>query len=251
MSRLPAEEPDLGGTQLTLLVLEPIAYWVQKLKEEKEVDEWILQKKEQISRQEARKEFSIQGGLLIFRDRYCMGPNSKLITEILKELHDSKIEGYSSYFRTLYRIRQRFYWVGMRKQIKKFVVECLTCQQIKIPADKPLGLLLPLNIPMAIWEEVSVDFITGLSPVQGHSVIIVVVDRLSKYCHLGSLPETYSTKAVANYFTENIVRLHGIPMKLVSDRDRVFLSKFWQELLRQSGTSVNMSSAYHLLNSRM
>lgn len=51
---------------------------------------------------------------------------------------------------------------------------------------------------------------------------------------------------VATFFAENIIHLHGIPKKLVSDRDKVFLSKFWQELLRQSGTTIHMSSAYHL-----
>lgn len=74
---------------------------------------------------------------------------------------------------------------------------------------------------------------------------MVVVDRFSKYCHLGSLPEAYSAKSVATFFTTDIVRLHDIPKKKVSDRDKVFLSRFWQELLKQSGTSIHMSSEYH------
>lgn len=102
-----------------------------------------------------------------------------------------------------------------------------------------------MEIPTAVWEDISLNFITRLPSVRGHSVILVVVDRLSKYCHLGSLPETYSAVLVARYFTEHIVRLHGIPKKLVSDRDRVFLSKFWQELFHLSGTTLSMSSAYH------
>lgn len=79
----------------------------------------------------------------------------------------------------------------------------------------------------------------------GYSIIIVVVDRLSKYCHLGSISAGYSTSAVADFFVQNIVRLHGLSKTMVSDRDKVFLSKFWQELFTKSGTKLSMSIAYH------
>lgn len=181
----------------------------------------------------------------MYKNRLCVGPTSDFKGEILEKLHETRQGGHSGYFRTSYRIRQQFYWAGMTQQIKKFVAECRTCQQIKVPLEKPLGLLHSLNVPTAIWEEISVDFITGLPPVRGHSGSIVVVDRFSKYCHLGSLPKAYSAKTVTIFFMENILRLHGIPKKLVSHRDKVFLSKFWQELLQQSGTAIHMSSACH------
>lgn len=92
----------------------------------------------------------------------------------------------------------------MIRQIKRFVAECLICQQVKVPLAKPLGLLHPLRIPAAIWEEVSIDFITDLPTNRGHSVIVVAVDQLSKYCHLGSLPEAYTAVSVANFFVENM-----------------------------------------------
>lgn len=118
-------------------------------------------------------------------------------------------------------------------------------QQVKVPPEKLLGLLHPLNIPIVVWEEVSIDFIISLPIVQGYLVIVMVVDLLSKYCHLGSLPESYSAVSVEGFFVENIVRLHGIPKKLVSDRDKIFISQFWQELFHRSGTTIHMSSAYH------
>lgn len=71
-------------------------------------------------------------------------------------------------------------------------------------ALKPMGLLQPLPIPMATWEDLSMDFVTGLPAVRGHMVIIVVVDRLSKYCHLGSLSANYSAMLVADYFIKRI-----------------------------------------------
>lgn len=125
------------------------------------------------------------------------------------------------------------------------MASCAVCQQIKITPAKPLGLLHPLDIPTSIWKEISLDFITGLTPVKGHAVIIVVVDRLSKYCHLGSLSANYSASTVADYFVKQIVRLHGIPAKMVSYRDKIFLSKFWQDVFKKSGTQLCMSTTYY------
>lgn len=73
----------------------------------------------------------------------------------------------------------------------------------------------------------------------------MVVDRLSKYCHIGSLLATYSATTVVEFFIKQIVRLHGVPKTMVSDRDKVFLSRFWQELFSRSGTTLKMSTVYH------
>lgn len=89
------------------------------------------------------------------------------------------------------------------------------------------------------------DFITGLPTVDVKSVIIVVVDRFTKYCHLGALSASYSATSVADYFIHHIVKLHRIPKTITSDRDKVFLSKFWRELFTRRGTTLKMSSTYH------
>lgn len=80
-----------------------------------------------------------------------------------------------------------------------------------------MGLLQPLPIPVAIWEDVSMDFMMGLPPVKGLSVIIVVIDCLSKYCHLGGMPASYSASSVVDYFIKQVVQLHGIPKTMVSE----------------------------------
>lgn len=108
-----------------------------------------------------------------------------------------------------------------------------------------MGLLQPLPISVAVWEDPSMDFVTGLPPVKGHSMIVVVVDRLTKYTHLGSLSTDYSSTSVAEFFIKQIIRLHGIPKTIVSDRDKVFLSKFWKEIFAKSGTILKMSMAYN------
>ena len=89
------------------------------------------------------------------------------------------------------------------------------------------------------------DFITGLPISKGFSVIFVVVDRLSKYGHFAPLRSNYTAQQVAETFVHMVVRLHGFPRSIVSDRDRIFTSAFWQHLFKLQGTTLKMSSTYH------
>lgn len=89
------------------------------------------------------------------------------------------------------------------------------------------------------------DFMTGLSKVQGKDCIYVVVDRLTKYAHFFPIAATYTTSQVADLFFREVFRLHGLPKTIVSDRDNRFMSSFWQELFRVTGTELTPSTSYH------
>lgn len=89
------------------------------------------------------------------------------------------------------------------------------------------------------------DFIVGLPPSQGYTAIMVVVDRLSKYAHFGALKPGFDAPKVARLFIDTVVKLHGFPHKLLSDRDTIFLSDFWTELVSLSGTKLQFTTAYH------
>jgi transposase InsO family protein len=96
-----------------------------------------------------------------------------------------------------------------------------------------------------VWADIGIDFIEALSKVQGKTVILSIVDRFSKYCHFIPLAHPYTVESVAHAFFTDIVRLHGVPQSIVSDRDPVFTSAFWQELMRLTGMKLYMSSAFH------
>lgn len=115
----------------------------------------------------------------------------------------------------------------MHKDIRNFVSQCLTCQQAKTATTVPAGLLQPLPIPTQICEDVAMDFITGLPPSNRYTVVMVVIDRFSKYGHFAPLRADYSSQKVAETFMSVVVKLHGIPKSIVSDRDKVFTSEFW------------------------
>lgn len=130
--------------------------------------------------------------------------------------------------KTLARIFENFTWSGLRYDITQFITNCVDCQLTKYETKKMAGLLCPLSVPHRPWEDLSLDFIVGLSAYHGHTTILVVVDRFSKGVHLGMLPTAHTTLMVASLFLYIVVKLHGVPRSLLSDRDPLFISKFWQ-----------------------
>ena len=103
-------------------------------------------------------------------------------------------------------------------------------QQNKVETVKTPGVLQLLGIPYQCWEEVSMDFITGLPKSEGKNVIIVVINRLTKYAHFCALSHPFSTNTIPTSFMDTIHKLHGILKIIVSDRDPIFIGKFWTEL---------------------
>ena len=134
----------------------------------------------------------------------------------------------------------------MKKDLKQYIKECDVCQRVKHENYRPAGLLQPLPIPSKPWLAVSMDFIEGLPKSQLKSVILVVVDRLTKYVHFIALSHPYTASKVAFVYMQFVFKLHGMPASMVSDRDPIFTSHFWRELMKIQGVDLAMSPAYHL-----
>jgi len=133
----------------------------------------------------------------------------------------------------------------MCTDVCQFVLACLDCQATKYEAKKPAGLLYSLPAPSRPSKDLSMDFIVGLPLYHDNTTILVVVDRFSKGIHLGMLVTNYTASSVALLFMEIMGKNHGMPKSIVSDRDPLFVSRFWQELFRLSETKLRMSSSYH------
>ncbi|GJW24444.1 ty3-gypsy retrotransposon protein [Tanacetum coccineum] len=107
------------------------------------------------------------------------------------------------------------------------------------------GALQHLPIPNKVLPDVSMDFIDGLPSSHGKSVILVVVDRLTKYAYFIALSHPYTAVQVAQVFLDHVYKLHGMPATIDSDRDKVFLSLFWKSLFKSLKTKLHMSTTYH------
>ena len=189
--------------------------------------------------------FYFSGNKLFYQNRLVIPRDIALRKKIVSECHDSLTGGHGGYLKTLKRLTANFFWPQMKSDAKLYVQNCLICQQNKYQTLSPAGLLQPLPIPDRVWEDISLDFIVGLPKSGGFDTILVVVDRLSKYSHFIPISHPFTAKSVAVLFCKEIVRLHGMPRSILSDRDAIFLSHFWQELFRLSQTQLRMGTSYH------
>ncbi|GKE14134.1 retrotransposable element Tf2, partial [Tanacetum coccineum] len=154
--------------------------------------------------------------------------------------------GHSGVRVTTHSICALLYLKKIRKHVKQFIRECHVCQTNKHDLMAYPRLLQPLPIPDKVWSSISMDFIEGLPMSKGKSNVMVVVDRLSKYSHFILLSHPFTSIQVAQAFLDNIYKLHGLPKDIVSDLDKVFLSKLWHELFKLLDVSLHMSTAYDL-----
>ena len=124
--------------------------------------------------------------MLFFKDRYVLSSTSPLVALLLQEFHDTPSGGHAGIKRTLVRLAGNFFWPGMRESVTSYVAQYTICRQIKSSTDVPACLLQPFPIPAAVWDDATMDFVIALPLSRGMSVILVIVDRLSKYAHFGA-----------------------------------------------------------------
>ncbi|WVZ89869.1 hypothetical protein U9M48_036220 [Paspalum notatum var. saurae] len=189
--------------------------------------------------------FSLLNGIIRFKGRVWLGTNSLAHQHVMQALHSSGLGGHSGFHVTYHRIKGLFAWPKMNDDIRQFVQSCSVCQQAKGEHVRTPGLLEPLPVPYQPWATVSLDFVEGLPQSGRFNAILVVVDKLTKYGHFIPLAHPFTALQVAQRYMDNVYKLHGLPQQIISDRDKIFTSKLWQELFRLSDTQLIMSSSYH------
>ena len=147
--------------------------------------------------------------------------------EILEETHRSKYTIHLDSNKMYQDLKVVCWWDNMKKEIAQYVQICLVCQQVKAEHKKCSGLLQPLEIPEWKWVNITMDFVSDLPRMQQrHDAIWVIVDRLTKSAHFLPINMKYSMKKLAQLYMDEIVRLHGVPMSIVSDRDPQLIFRF-------------------------
>ena len=137
----------------------------------------------------------------------------------------------------------------MKADIVNFVAKCIECQQVNVEHRHPTGLLQPHTILESKWEVISMDFIVGFPlTARRHNSIFVVVNILTKSAHFIPVCTTYQAPELDRVFISEIVRLHGVPKRIISDRGSMFTGRFWTSFQEALGIQLKFSISYHPRN---
>ncbi|XP_048227283.1 uncharacterized protein LOC125369308, partial [Ricinus communis] len=181
----------------------------------------------------------------LFRENKLCVPQSSLRELLVREAHSGGLMGHFGIKKTFDMLGDHFFWPHMKRDVERICEKCITCKQAKSKA-MPHGLYTPLPIPNEPWVDISMDFVLGLPRSKGgRDSIFIVVDRFSKMAHFIPCHKTDDATQIANLFFKEIVRLHGVPRTIVSDRDVKFLSHFWKTLWGKMGTKLLYSTTCH------
>jgi hypothetical protein len=220
--------------------------WLERVKQSYEVDDHCQKIIAALTAgAESVPHFTLQGGILCYKHRIWVGKSLELQTLILSVVHGSALGEHSGFPVTYRKLKQSFSWQGMKVVAHKFVQSCTISQEAKPNRSKYPGLLSPLLVPNGAREVVTMDFIEGLPRSGQANCIMVVIDKFSKYSHCILLLHPFTASVLAQEFLNNIYKLHGMPMAIISDRDKVFTSKFWRELFKLANVTLQLISSYH------
>ena len=176
--------------------------------------------------------------------RLCILYNNEIRTHLLSICHDHA--GHFGIEKTLDLLQRELFWPKMRRWVENYVYSCDTCQQTQADNMKTRGLAHPLEVPEAPWTDITMDFMTGLPTTKkGHDCIAVVVDRLTKMGHFIAMQKEADAMEFAVIFIREVIRLHGLPKRIVTDRDSKFTSAVWKEIMKNFGVKHRLSTAFH------
>ena len=186
-----------------------------------------------------------EDGVLYYKDRVCVPDDNDLRKVILEEAHSGSFVIHPDSTKMYQDLKMSFWWSGMKRDISEFVTKCLVCQRVKAEYQVPSELLQLIRILEWKWDRITMNFVVGL-PLTGrkHDSVWVVVDRLTKSTHFLPVRTDYSLDKLAELYIKEIIRLHEIPISIISDRDSRFTSRFWGKLQETLGTRLNCSTAF-------
>jgi len=178
-------------------------------------------------------------------------PPEELHDAIIQGLHDNPVYGHPGVTRTIELIQRYYQFKNIKEKVARLIKKCADCQRNKHNTHAPYGDSQPMELPSGPWEDISMDFVTGLplstDPVTKvkYDAIMVVVCRFTKYAEMLPFRRDYTATDLAHVFKDRIFRHHGIPKSIISDRDKLFTSNYWATFVAEIGIKRKLSTAYH------
>jgi len=186
-------------------------------------------------------------GLLWTCDGLVYVPDDlELQRRLIHEVHDTPTGGHMGLQKTLRRLWNICWWPGMKSRIADYVHGCTACAATKTSNQKPAGLLHPLPIPGKPWQHIGIDFVGPLPMTSDFfNSVLVVTDKFSKMAHFIPTTINVDAKQTARLLIDNVVKFHGLPEAIISDRGTQFIARLFQQVWDALGTDLRMSTSYH------
>ncbi len=213
----------------------PLPSWRVKLAAEYEKDPWFASEAN-------TKDLEQYNGLWLKEGKVVVPHADDLRTQLITELHDCPYSGHCGVTKT----RRSYWWPSLLEDILEHVRHCATCQKNKPRTQLPAGLLQPVDLPEDRWQVVTMDFITQLPRTKaGHDCILVMVDKMTKMVHFAPTTTNCTAIETAKLFVHYVVRTHGCPTKILTDRGPQFAGEVTGAILKAINTQQALSTAYH------
>ena len=181
---------------------------------------------------------------LLLHDNLVYIPDDLRI-ELMQMHHDDPLAGHYDVAKTIELLLRNYYFPDIHTYIKKYISTCDLCSRGKTPRHPKHGELAPLSVPVGPWKDITCDLIVDLPISNGYDCILVFVDRFIKMCHLIPCTKSTTSPQFAKMFLDHIIRLHGIPDSIVSDRGSIFISHFWKALSKFLNLDKRLSTSFH------
>ena len=186
----------------------------------------------------------IKNGLWFLGDCLIIPAEGAVREQIFRLAHDTL--GHFGFHKTYETIRNSYFWPNMRSDLEhSYIPSCIDCARNKSSTSKPTGPLHPLPIPDERCDSISMDFIGPLPIDQGYDCILSITDRLGSDVRIIPTTTTLTAKELAILFFDHWYCENGLPLNIISDRDKLFMSSFWKHLNIITGISCKASSSYH------
>ena len=194
----------------------------------------------------SKEEWKIEGDLVIKEGKIYVLKDMELRAEIIWLHHDVLVAGYRGRWKTVELVTRNYWWLGVTRDIGRYVEGCDLCQRMKNRTEEVVGKLKLSKVLEKPWTYQMVDFIMKLLVVAGKDAILVVCDRLSKMTHFVATTEGMTAERLARFFKDNVWKLHGLPESIVLDRGPQFAVELTKELNKILGIEMRLSTAFHL-----
>lgn len=169
----------------------------------------------------------------------CIPQVDELKQAILDEAYKSRLSFHLGSTKMYQYLKKNFWWNGMKKDVARYVAKCLTCCKMKVEHQQAPREIQPLEIPEWKWNNISMDFVSGLPRMRhNYGVIWVIVDQLTKSSYFIPINMKYKLEKLIELYIKEVFKLHGVPLSIVFDRGPHFTSRFWVCLQKSFGNEV-------------